>query len=341
MGTERLRVVLLSSTAFGARCLREGIAPLPQVEVCGILTTPRHIAISYAERPVELATHVDFTALGRELGCEVVVLGGQIRAASYLEPLARWRPDLLLALGWYYLIPRRVREVAPRGCVGIHASLLPKYRGGAPITWAIINGERETGVTLFYLDDGVDNGDIIAQARLAIEREDTCATVYERATQASIALLRAYLPRLADGTAPRIAQSEAEATYVPQRTPADGLIDWTWDAERIRNFIRAQTRPYPGAFTYLWEEKVTLWKARLGERMCDDAPCPGTIVPQVPEADDACGVWCGDGRLLLIHEVEGTDGGGQVSGRDFAALRLAWARCSARCLRFTSTCARA
>lgn len=339
MGAERLRLALLSSTVFGERCLREGIAPLAEVQVCGILTTGRKIEISYSAQPIELATHADFRPAGRELDCEVVTLTGKVRTESYMEIIERWQPQILLALGWYYMLPRCVRAAVPLGCIGIHASLLPKYRGGAPIIWAIINGETETGATLFYLDDGVDSGDIIAQARFPIEREDTCASVYEKATRASSVLLRTYLPRLAEGTAPRIKQNEAEATYVPQRRPDDGRIDWSWDAERIERFIRAQTRPYPGAFTYLQGRKVTVWKARVSERSSRHARCPGRIVPEVPGADDACGVWCADGRLLLIHEVEEPDGGGTVSGRDLAARYIRRAGCAGSYLRFTSVCA--
>lgn len=211
-------------------------------------------------------THANFNDL--HAGCDIEVIRDNIAADSYLQHLTRWKPDLLLILGWYFIIPREARESAPLGCVGIHASLLPKYRGGAPIPWAIINGETTTGVTLFYIVGGIDNGDIITQSNFAIEEADTCATVYEKATQASILVLREYLPRIAAGTAPRIPQDPSQATYFPLRKPEDGLIDWSWDAKRIHNFIRAQTRPYPGAFTYIEGKKVTIWDADILEKEC-------------------------------------------------------------------------
>jgi len=265
MSQQKMKVVLLSSTTFGRRCLEEGILPVPEVQIVGILTTLAQIRISFSEKPIEIKTHATFDDLAVQAGCDVIVMQGKITSDVYLKHLERWRPDLLLVLGWYYMIPRRVREIALLGGVGIHASLLPKYRGWAPIPWAIINGETETGITLFYLDNGVDNGDMIAQARFSIEEDDNCATVYERATRASIKLLREYLPQLAASTAPRIPQDESQATYSPQRKPEDGLIDWSWSAKRIRDFIRAQTRPYPGAFTYIQDKKVVIWDADVIE----------------------------------------------------------------------------
>ena len=265
MSQKNMKVVLLSSTAFGRRCLEEGILPVPEVQVVGILTTPAQIRISSSAKPVEIKTHATFNDLATRANCEVIVLQEKITSDVYLRHVERWHPDLLLVLGWYYMIPPRVREIIPLGSVGIHASLLPKYRGWAPIPWAIINGETETGVTFFYLDDGVDNGDMIAQARFPIEKNDNCATVYEKATRASIKLLRKYLPQLATNTAPRIPQDESHATYFLQRKPEDGLIDWSWSAKRIRDFIRAQTRPYPGAFTYIQDKKVIIWDADVIE----------------------------------------------------------------------------
>lgn len=252
---------MLSSTAFGYRCLKEGVLGIPKIQVVGILTTPPEVSIPHQKKPMVVRTHANFN----DLGCNMAVMRGKITASSYLQHIARWQPDLLLVLGWYYIIPSEVRTKAPLGCVGVHASLLPKYRGGAPITWAIINGETTTGVTFFYMCDGIDEGNIIAQKGFAIEDADNCATVYEKATQASIQILRDYLPRLAAGTTPRTPQDHSQATYFPLRRPEDGQIDWAWSAKRVRDFIRAQTKPYPGAFTYFNNKKVIIWDADVLE----------------------------------------------------------------------------
>ena len=159
-----LKIALLSSTVFGYRCLRDGILKASNVQVVGILTTPRRIKISYATEPVEIASHAKFDESADQIGCEVISMTGNMDSQNYLQYIQKWNPDLLLALGWYYMIPRNVRENVALGCAGIHASLLPLYRGGAPIPWAIINGETETGVTFFYFSDGVDDGDMMRRS---------------------------------------------------------------------------------------------------------------------------------------------------------------------------------
>jgi methionyl-tRNA formyltransferase len=172
-------------------------------------------------------------------------------------------PDLIVTVGWYFMIPKRMREIAPLGCIGIHGSLLPKYRGGAPLVWAIINGEKETGLTLFYLEDGVDDGDIIDQKSFPIEEEDTIKDLLVKLEEDSIKVLLNNLPKIEKGNAPRIKQDETIATYVPQRKPEDGEINWEWDSKRIKNFIRAQTKPYPGAFTFMKNKKIIIWDASI------------------------------------------------------------------------------
>lgn len=256
-----IKVVVFSSTAFGYRCLKEAILDMPRIQVVGILTTPPEITISRQDKSMAIRTHANFD----DLGCDIVVMENEITAFSCLQHLAHWHPDLLLVLGWYYKIPREVREIATLGCAGIHASLLPKYRGGAPIPWAIINGEKITGVTFFYMGNKIDDGDIIAQRSFPIEENDTCATIYEKATQASIQILRGYLPLIAAGTVPHTPQDHSQATYFPLRKPEDGLINWSWNSKHIHDFIRAQTRPYPGAFTYIEGKKVTIWDADISE----------------------------------------------------------------------------
>lgn len=300
-----MRVVIISSTQFGLHCLEQGILPAGAAEVVGIITTPAEIRISYSAEPVKIRTHADFSAIASRIGAEVAVLDGRITSDSYKQPLARWNADLLLVLGWYFMVPKTVREMAPRGCLGIHASLLPKYRGGAPIPWVIINGEKETGVTLFHLEDGVDDGDIVAQRKFPVMDEDTCATLYDRATEASVAILRDTLPRIADGTAARTAQDHSQATSFPQRSPADGAIDWSWDSARIHNFVRAQTRPYPGAFTFLNGCRVTIWKSEKTGESVPQRACGGDVLA-INEAARSFDVCCGDGMILRVLTAEWT-----------------------------------
>jgi methionyl-tRNA formyltransferase len=253
-----MRIVFFGASDLGFQCC-ERLLEIGQ-DVVAIVTMPREFAISYSPaRPVTNVLHRDFHLLGAERGVPVIQAADGMKGIS--EQVAPLRPDLLVVVGWYYLIPKSLRALAPLGCVGVHASLLPKYRGGAPLVWAMINGEREAGVSLFYLEDGVDDGDIIAQSSFPIEEQDSIREVLAKATAESVVLVGEMIPRLADGSAPRSPQDHSQATRVPQRSPEDGAIDWSWSATRLRDFIRAQTRPYPGAFTIIGGKRVTIWSA--------------------------------------------------------------------------------
>jgi methionyl-tRNA formyltransferase len=241
-------------------------------QVIGIFTMPEEFHISYSPVPVKNVMYRNFAELAEKHGVPLVLVKKKMGDDEYMETLRAWRADFCLALGWYYMVPARMRALFPKGVAGIHASLLPKYRGGAPLVWAIINGERKTGVSFFYLESGVDTGDIIAQKEIEITYDDTIKTAYEKATGAALEMLREYVPQIREGRAPRLPQDHSAATQYPQRSPEDGLIDWGRSAEEIRNFIRAQTRPYPGAFTLIGGKKVTIWDADVS----DAPPAPGS-----------------------------------------------------------------
>lgn len=255
-----MRIVFFGATELGSKCCRL-IIEKKLADVTGIFTIPREFNISYSEEPVKNVNFADMHSLGKEFDIPVITVTEKIK--EYHSKIESFKPDLIVVIGWYYMIPASIRKLAPLGAVGIHASLLPKYRGGAPLVWAIINGEKESGISLFYLDDGVDTGDVIAQAKLLIEDNDKIGTVIEKIIPLSLQMLEEYIPMIGSGTAPRIKQAEDEATIYPQRSPEDGVIDWEQSPEQIRNFIRAQSKPYPGAFTIINKKKVTLWDADI------------------------------------------------------------------------------
>jgi methionyl-tRNA formyltransferase len=232
--------------------------------VVGIFTIPQQFDIKYKDQQERIKVknylYKDFRSFASNTLPVVVV---EDKMVAYYEQLADMKPDLILVIGWYYMIPQKMIDLAPKGAIGIHGSLLPKYRGNAPFVWAMINGEKETGVSLFYFEKGVDEGDIIAQKKIAIEDKDTIKEILEKARVASVDVLLECLPQLANGTAPRIEQDHSQATIFPKRTPEDGKIDWDWDAKRIKDFIRAQTKPYPGAFTIIDNKKVIIWDADI------------------------------------------------------------------------------
>src|SRR5687768_12252056 len=210
-----MRTIFFGANDLGYQCcerlLQRG------ENIVGLFTIPREFRISYSpDAPVTNVLFRDFRELGDRFRIPVVEVDGKM--ASYADAVRELEPDLIVVIGWYYMIPRAIRELASRGCVGIHGSLLPLYRGGAPLVWAMINGEKEAGVTLFHFSDGVDDGDVIAQRRFPIVRNDTIREVLDKATRASVQIVEEYVPRLAAGTAPRTPQDHSRATVVPQRS---------------------------------------------------------------------------------------------------------------------------
>ena len=153
--------------------------------------------------------------------------------------------------GWQRLICKEILDIPKLGTIGFHSSLLPKYRGRTPVNWAIIAGEKETGITMFYLTEEADAGDIIAQKTFPIMLNDDCNTVYKKSAKAGAELIVEFLPKISKGVAPRLHNPSRSYPAYPKRTPADGEIDFNRGAPDVYNFIRALTRPYPGAFTFL------------------------------------------------------------------------------------------
>jgi len=213
-----------------------------------IFSSPSEFYISYSDKKVKNYNHASLKEIANKYKIkyyEVDSVDGS-KTKDYEKIFKDYNFDLILVLGWYYKIPKSIRNLNKLGAWGIHASLLPKYAGGAPLTWAIINGEKETGVTLFRLEDGVDDGDIIFQEKFLIEDEDTIKEVYEKATELSKQVLLKALKNIKNINF--IPQDKDKIIVYPQRNPDDGEIDLTKSVDEIYNFVRAQSSPYPGAF---------------------------------------------------------------------------------------------
>ena len=318
-----MRIVFMGASKLGWDCCRTLFEAGQRV--VGIFTIPREFRISWSPSPVSNVQFKGFEDLAAAHRVPLVHVTRKMSDPEYAGALGAMRPDLIVVVGWYYMLPRSLRSIAPLGAVGVHASLLPKYRGGAPLVWAVINGEKRTGVSLFHFADGVDDGDLIAQSAFEIAREDDIAAVLDKASRASLALVREYVPLLGGGGAPRFPQDHSRATSVPQRRPEDGLIDWrTKSAEQVYDWVRAQTRPYPGAFTFFGGEKVTIWRAGLGGGSAAAAAAPPGSIAGVSGEGGSISVRCADGRAVEIHEV-GLADGTAVSGAQFARARGAGA----------------
>jgi methionyl-tRNA formyltransferase len=195
------------------------------------------------------------------------------------------------------MLATAVLDTATRGALNLHGSLLPKYRGRSPTNWVLVNGERETGVTLHYMVAKPDAGDIVAQRRVPIDDDDTALTLYRKQADAAQALLREVVPQLAAGTAPRRPNDVAAGSYYGGRTPGAGRIDWTAGARAIFNLVRAVTHPWPGAFATWRDRPLFVWEARPGA--VNAAGCATGAVVEID--DEAVVVQTGAGTLRLLR----------------------------------------
>ena len=178
--------------------------------------------------------------------------------------ISEQKPDLLVVLGWSEILPERLLHVPKIGTVGTHAALLPHNRGSAPINWALIHGEKKTGNTMMWLSKDVDAGTIIDQMEFSISLFDTSKTLYERVAETNAQMLIKLIKSLNNGIIPRFpVENITNEPILPRRKPKDGLIDWNQSTDQIYDFIRALTKPYPGAYTYLNKKKYLIWEASI------------------------------------------------------------------------------
>ena len=207
--------------------------------------------------------------------------------------------DFLLIFGWRTLIDPAVNDYLKFGSVAVHHSLLPLYRGFAPMQWAIINGEKETGVTLFLISDGeVDSGKIIMQKRIPVLPEDYALDVYEKTTKCTIDVCLEFFENYKSDKIKLTDQDESKATYCCKRTPEDGKIDWTKDSSEIYNLIRALAYPFTGAFCNFGDTRFHIRKAVQGES--NNKKFTGIIPGRVVKiSNEGIEVLCGNGTILI------------------------------------------
>ncbi len=230
----------------------------------------------------------------------------KMKDPTFQNALIAWQADVFVVAAFGRILPQVVLDIPPRGCINVHASLLPKYRGAGPIQWAVINGETETGITTMMMDAGMDTGAMLLQERVDILPEETAGALSVRLAALGARLLLETLRQLKAGTLTPQPQDDAQATLAPLLKKEDGLLDWTRSATTLANRIRGLT-PWPGAFTYLNDERLVLWSASPGAPPSGGlpaAPKPGTIVEVTK---DAVFVVTGDGALK-VAEVQPASG---------------------------------
>ncbi|OMD26375.1 methionyl-tRNA formyltransferase [Paenibacillus odorifer] len=219
----------------------------------------------------------------------------RMRRPEAVAELAAYEPDLIVTAAYGQILPKAVLDLPRNGCVNVHGSLLPKYRGGAPIQRSIINGEKVTGVTLMYMAEGLDTGDMISRVEVAIEDGDTSGTLFEKLSLAGRDLLKSEMPRLVSGKVQAVQQDDSEATYAPNLNREDERLDWNASSRDNYNRIRGLV-PFSGAFT-LWNgETFKAWASKLPEEQKASDSAPGTVLSVTEQGVE---VKTGDGSLLL------------------------------------------
>ncbi len=222
-----------------------------------------------------------------------------VKSPEFLKRMAQLKPDLFVVIAFGHILPAPLLKLPKHGAINIHASLLPQYRGPAPIQWAIINGESKTGVTAMFMDKGMDTGDILMAEPVPIDREDTAESLHDRLAVVGADLLLKTLRDLLDITP--VPQDPSQASQAPMLRKADGHIVWRMPARKIEDFIRGMT-PWPGAFTFYGDKRLKLFKATAVPSDSDAAP--GTVLKSFP---DQLRVATGEGALSII-ELQGAAG---------------------------------
>jgi methionyl-tRNA formyltransferase len=289
------RAVVFAYHDVGVRCLRALLDAGVEVP----------LVVTHRDDPKAQIWFASVAALARERGIPAVLDPANEEIRALIDA-----PDFIFSFYYRRMLPVDFLQAAKRGAYNMHGSLLPKNRGRAPVNWAVQHGERETGASLHYMAAKPDAGDLVAQAAVPILPDDTAREVFDKVTVAAECVLDRALPGIVAGTAPRQPLDLAQGSYFGGRRPEDGRIDWTQDAPRIHNLVRAVAPPYPGAFTEVRGHRLRV----LRTRVLDDAG--GGQTPRLVIDDTASVARCGGGGVLLLLDVE-------VDGRHVAPHPLA------------------
>ncbi|GAB3069722.1 methionyl-tRNA formyltransferase [Salinicoccus sesuvii] len=225
----------------------------------------------------------------------------RIRDEAALEKIAEIKPDLIITAAYGQILPKALLDIPPLGAINVHASLLPKHRGGAPIHRAIMEGDTETGVTIMYMAEGLDSGNIISSRRTPIEDQDDTGILHDRLSAIGGDLLMDTLPDIFSEQNNSIPQDSELVTVSPNISKADEKIDWTRDAREVFNHIRGLS-PWPGAYTEIEDKRLKIYEVKISESTPKEMNyIPGTIVDTTPEGIT---IVCGDGGTIEAITVQ-------------------------------------
>jgi len=292
-----MRIVFFSYRGtIGARCL-EWLLRRQDAEVLAVVTWPDYVhpEIKIAVKEVLYDAHIP------------LYQPRDVNSPKFVAVLESMEPDLFVSMYFGKLFKPTLLAVPRHGCVNLHNSLLPRYRGQAPSIWAVANGDEEAGQTLHYLDEGMDTGDIIAAKSIPISPDDTGYTLGLKLEDLGVELFKEAFPAVLAGTAPRRPQDDSQATVCRAPRRSDARINWNKPAQSVANFVRAFTRPLMGAFTELGGRTVRIWEAAVVDEPepWHESSLPGDIIG-VGKSGPI--VRCSDGAVVLQDfEVDGVD----------------------------------
>lgn len=285
-----MKMVFMGTPDFAVTCLDAVIAA--GHEVAAVITQPdrpKGRGNKLAAPPVKERAQ----ALGLS-----VYQPESVKDDGFLSMLAAFEPQVIVVVAYGRILPQTVLKLPPYGCINVHGSLLPRYRGAAPIQWAVLNGEPEAGVTIMQMDAGMDTGDMLLKGALPVQEDDTTGSLFEKLAQLGGALLVEALTGLEAGILQPEPQDEAMATYAPMLTKADEQLDWQKPAKVLHNQIRGLS-PAPGAYTWWQQERLKIWRSRA-EKDTDGAAVPGAVIEI---AEDSFVIQTVSGALR-VYEVQ-------------------------------------
>jgi|AntDeeMetagen134_2_1112570.scaffolds.fasta_scaffold01624_7 methionyl-tRNA formyltransferase len=286
-----MNVVFVTHNQLGVACLEELVDLGANIQ-----------AVYTRESQEEISDQTDLEAFTERTNVPLHRVTS-VNTPAVRSQISEYAPDVLFVIGWSRLVKPTVLSIPSVAAVGMHPAPLPRGRGRAPIAWSLIKGLNETALSCFHLVADADAGDLIGQEPIPIEITDDAASLYEKIVKAGRELIQQCYSHFESGTVPRNPQDETNATWWPKREPHQGIIDWTRSSQEIYNWIRGQTKPYPGAYSYLDGEKITVWEANPP----DDSTAfttPGEI-SYVDNEAVAVGTW--EGRIEITRIQVGDD----------------------------------
>jgi methionyl-tRNA formyltransferase len=291
-----MRVLFIGTGEIGVPTLR-ALLDSKEHEVAGVVTQP--------DKPVGRDQRIELTPIKKAVAGRAMSILQPARIKESVEEIRALQPEVIVVMAYGQILPRAILEIPKIACLNLHASLLPRWRGAAPIQAAIAAGDRETGITVIYMNEGLDTGDILLQRKIDILPNETGGSLHDRLGEIAPEALLESLRLLGDGTAPRAPQDDTLTTLAPKLNRENGLIDWDEPAEVIERKIRAYN-PWPGAFTHVWDDldersrKLKIFAAAVGP---DIKRKPGEVVHA---NEDGLVFATGVGALALLEvQLEG------------------------------------